>query len=254
MIINRKLWTQYFIKNKFPPWTCLKCSVGLLELQKNTLNVEDTGDSRLARGHDAWEPDWIDYRFVALLKCNNKECRDCITLSGTGKVREAIIENYGYPEQEYLDVFYPKYFSPPPQIFPIPANTPEDIKEEIVQSFSIFLSDPNAAGNRVRTCIELILNQQKINKTVTKSGKRKPLTLHSRITLFKTKFNELGKNLLAIKWLGNAASHASGLEIDDIFDAYEILHHVLNEIYDNRTKQISQLTKKINKKKGKLSK
>ncbi len=87
MTIDRKLLTQYFIKNKFPPWTCLKCGVGLLELQKNTLNIEDTGDSKLSRGHDAWEPDWIDYRFVALLKCNNKQCVDCVTLTGTGEVR-----------------------------------------------------------------------------------------------------------------------------------------------------------------------
>lgn len=254
MAINRQLWTKHFIKNKLPAWTCSKCNVGLLEIQNNTLNAEETGDSRLARDHEAWDPEWIQYRFVALLKCNNKHCQDCVTVTGRGEVKEVFYSNYGHYEQEYLDIFYPEYFSPAPQIFSIPENTPENIKKEILHSFSVFLSDANAAGNRVRTCVELILNQQKIIKTKSTKKGREKLTLHMRIKEFESKHKELGENLLAIKWLGNDASHSTGLKVDDIFDAYEILHHVLNEIYDNRSKRIKKLTEQINRKKGKLSK
>lgn len=255
MPINRKLWIQYFVQNKLPTWTCSKCNVGLLEIQKGTFSFEETGESKLAHGHDAWEPEWINYRFVALLKCNNKHCIDIVTLAGRGEEKETYYDNCGHTEQEYLKVFYPEYFCPPPRIFPIPEKTPENIKNEIMHSFRIFLTDQNAAGNRIRTCVEMILNQQKIIKTkLSKKRTRENITLHTRIKEFEKKHKELGENLLAIKWLGNAASHSSGLNVNDIFDAYSILHHVLNEIYDSRSKRIKKLTKDINKKKGKLSK
>ena len=253
MAINRELWSEYFSKSKFPSWTCSKCNLGLLEIQKDIFKYKETGGSRSARNHPAWEPDWIKYRFVALLKCNNKNCADSVSLAGRGEVIEFHDENYGHEIEPYLPVFYPEYFYPPPQIFLIPENTPEDIKDEVLNSFSIFLSDTNAAGNRIRTCVEMILDQKKIIKTGMKKERRINLTLHQRIEKFKLKYKELGENLLAIKWLGNAASHPTGLSIDDIFDAFEILQHVLNELYDNRSKRIQKLTKQINSKKGKRS-
>ena len=96
----------------------------------------------------------------------------------------------------------------------------------------------------------MILDHQKIKKTtISKKKKRVKLTLHDRIIEYGKKKNQLSKNILAIKWIGNSASHTQGLEIDDIFDAYDLLHHVLNEIYDNRTNHIAKITKARNKRK-----
>ena len=61
---------------------------------------------------------------------------------------------------------------------------------------------------------------------------------------------ELENILYALKWLGNAGSHAnSEISVDDVFDAYEFMNHILNEIYEPKQK-LEKLAKEIRKKKG----
>ncbi len=57
--------------------------------------------------------------------------------------------------------------------------------------------------------------------------------------------------LFAIKWLGNAGSHSlDEVSFDDVMDAYELISHVLDELYLSRKKKLSALAKKVNKRKG----
>lgn len=84
-----------------------------------------------------------------------------------------------------------------------------------------------------------------------KNGKLIFLNLHSRINLLPEKYGELKELLLAIKWLGNAGSHAdSPISIDDVMDAYQLIDHVLQELYVQKGKKAKALAKLINKKKG----
>ena len=56
---------------------------------------------------------------------------------------------------------------------------------------------------------------------------------------------------MAAKWLGNEGSHGGGkITIDDVCDALDLLHYVLDEVIGGRTKSIEQLSKAINKAKG----
>ena len=259
--IDRNFWKLQFEKDKFPVWTCSTCGKGILELQLDTFHREETGESKMSRDCEAWEPEWSKFRFCAFLKCNNGNCQETATLTGSGRLFEGIpkpediciyeeIDPGGRP-LVFVEKFLPEYCSPPPLVFEIPAMTLEEVKTRILESFSVFLSQPDSAGNKIRTCLEDLLTSQKINKIeITKKRKREKLSLHKRIIKLGEQFPDLGKNILAIKWLGNSASHTSGLTIDDIFDAYEILHHVLNEIYVNRHKHINKLTNAINKRKG----
>ena len=248
-----------FTKDQFPTWTCSSCNRGLLVPLKDTFNFRDTGSSELGRMHEAWEPEWIEYRFCVLLKCNNNQCREVATLTGNGKVAEVLIYHQGIPDQDHIDIFFPEYCCPPPAVFSIPEDTPDQVRNEILDSFSVFFSLPDVAGNRIRASIEALLTSQKVNKTRLKSvaggkKKRKRLSLHERILKFGEKNQDLSNKLLAIKWLGNEASHTGGLSIDDIFDAYEILNYVLNEIYADNRKRIDELASKINKLRGRRSK
>jgi hypothetical protein len=256
MLIDRDFWKQQFEKDRFPVWMCSTCNTGILELQSDTFRFTHTGESgQLFKKSDAWEPEWIRYRFCTFLKCNNKKCQDTAILTGSGRVNEYLQNSYGIAEEVFVDEFFPEYCNPPPLIFEIPEKTPQKIKKQILESFSVFFSQPNSAGNKIRTCIEILLTDQKINQTKI-SKKRKEefrLSLHDRIKIFGGKFPDLSENILAIKWIGNSASHTDGLVVDDIFDSYELLHHVLNELYANRHKHINKLTKAINNRKGKLS-
>ena len=57
--------------------------------------------------------------------------------------------------------------------------------------------------------------------------------------------------LLAIKWIGNEGSHPEkSLTKNDVIDLYEILEHVLSELFENKSKTILAKAKKINKAKG----
>jgi len=57
--------------------------------------------------------------------------------------------------------------------------------------------------------------------------------------------------MLAIKWLGNAGSHAEGaVTLDDVMDAYDLIDHVLQELYTQKARKAKALAKLINKKKG----
>jgi hypothetical protein len=58
--------------------------------------------------------------------------------------------------------------------------------------------------------------------------------------------------VLAIKWLGNAASHdgKSEVTVDDVMDSYELMEHILSEVYAPKLSKLKKLAKKVNRKKG----
>jgi Domain of unknown function (DUF4145) len=251
-MIDRIFWKKQFDKDHFPVWTCSKCNTGILELLPDTFHFQLTGESEISKECDAWDHEWVALRFTTFLKCNNKECQETAVLCGKGYVDQEVQYNSGVPEQVYVEYFTPEYCYPPPAFFKIPSKVPDEIKKEIIDSFSICFSQPNSAGNKIRTAIEKLLTLQRVNRVViSKKRKRIRLNLHDRILLYGKKNPELSKNILAIKWVGNSASHTEGLEIEDIFDAYDLLSYVLGEIYANSQKHIKKITKEINKKKGK---
>jgi hypothetical protein len=60
--------------------------------------------------------------------------------------------------------------------------------------------------------------------------------------------------LLAIKWLGNFGSHESAIKSSDIFDAYDIVELVTEDMFARARRQIASLAREINKIKGPRSK
>jgi len=97
------------------------------------------------------------------------------------------------------------------------------------------------------------MDEQSINKTIIVRHKRRILSLHERIELFKLRFPEIGNSLLAIKWIGNSGSHYDTLTQDDVLDAYTLLDFSLSKLYNNQEQVIKKLAKDINKKKAPLS-
>ncbi|TCP92760.1 uncharacterized protein DUF4145 [Sphingomonas sp. PP-CE-1A-559] len=85
---------------------------------------------------------------------------------------------------------------------------------------------------------------------VTKSAPGAFKTLDSRIKEFELKDPKNAEILLAVKWLGNSGSHAGGLTRDDVFDAFDMVELVLNNLYDTTTADIMAKVKAINNHKG----
>ena len=96
------------------------------------------------------------------------------------------------------------------------------------------------------------MNYLKVPKTtINNKKKRVKINLHNRIDKLAKQHSELKELLLAIKWIGNEGSHPEkSLTKNNVIDLYEILEHVLSELFENKSKSILAKAKKINKAKG----
>ena len=225
---------------------------GRLKVKINTFQEEETKESQKAHGHEAWDPDWIEYVYSCLLECTNPACKDTIANSGTGSVDFDIeYDQEGNPQQAFGDFFIPKHFSPHLKIFICPRKTPDNVSDEIQKSFSLFFCDPPSAANHIRIALENLLTHLKIKRYEVKGKRRTFLALHRRIELLPTKYSHLKDLFFAVKWLGNAGSHSDkAVTTDDVLDSYEIMEEILQDLYVKKSIKVKKLARKINKTKG----
>lgn len=219
------------------------------------LQIVETGPSRSAHSHEAWDPDWIVERFTNLLECNS--CQQVAAVAGrTSNFLHQYYGPFDEVETDLATTLHPEYISPAPLLFDLPVKTPEALSEEVRRAFSLIWSDHEACASRIRTCIELLLDDIKIPK-VEKTAKDKEiaLSLHKRIEKYSVVDKESSDLLLAVKWIGNAGSHSNtqGLERSDLLDVFEILDYVLEQNYVGQKKRLVKIAAAINAAKGKPS-
>jgi hypothetical protein len=244
--LNRSSFTSPFCPTSLPVWRCPACADGALTLVKDSLHKEETAESKRTRSDPNWDQDWVCEQFSALLRCS--KCKEPVFIVGTIKVAEGQDQEDGWV---LFDALAPTYFHPPTPIIRIPGKCPSEVVSEINAASGLYWSSPPSAGNRIRAALERLMDDQGIpKKKKTKKGKYEDLTLHARIERFAKKQPDVGGNLLAIKWLGNSGSHSDNLTADDMLDAFELLTHALEEIYESKSTRIMKLTTSIIKKKG----
>lgn len=249
MPVKRDLWDKPLTRNYVPAWHCPTCSGGYLKHKPGSLNFSETSESREAHGHEAWEPEWILYRFSALLICNNEQCREAISVIGHGRLEIRQIGWNGEVESE--EFFYPDYVNPSPPLITLSDEYPPEVVEELKKAFVSSWSDFSSAGNHIRSAIEFLLDFLEEPRRQRKtSGKYERLTLHQRIVNLGERDKGLSDSLLAVKWLGNAGSHTNELSRKDIFDALDIIDLNLDDLFIRHRVRIGKLVTAINKNKG----
>jgi Domain of unknown function (DUF4145) len=155
----------------------------------------------------------------------------------------------GDGDWNYEDYFSPRFCSPMPDIIDLPMKCSDPIKSELRSSFTLFWSNPAACASRIRVGLEQLMNHMGVPKRRKNSnGRYSDLTLHARIDAFAAKEASIGNQLMALKWLGNTGSHDGRVSRTDLLDAFEILEHALNEIFERRSARVSELAKKLIKK------
>lgn len=252
MAITRTIFKNSFQTNNIPDWTCPTCHKGALITESKNVKTFENAGSLSAHGHDEWEPEWMRGIFLGLLKCSNVSCNETVVI--TGDFHSVEDHEYDYVNDRYdmvvNNMLTPTCFNPPLHIFHINKDLPDNIRQEIINSFNVYWLDISSCANKIRVVVEMIMDDMKIPKTYLSGSKRKGYTLHKRIELFKGTKPEQADLLMAIKWIGNSGSHTSdGLTKDDILDSYEILEHVTTKLYETDSKRIAKLTKTINKRK-----
>lgn len=253
MTIDRRDWRAAF--GRFPSWRCPTCQRGALTERSDTKHVVETGPSKDGRTYGGNDIDDIVERFVCLLDCSNPECREVVSASGVAGHEEEYDEQL--MEMTYQRYYKPQFFVPALPLFTISSKCPEPVAAEIRKAAALYWSDTGSCANRLRSAVEALLTDRKVARsTLNKKHRRVPLSLHSRIDKFKTIDPENADMLLAIKWLGNAGSHANldALTTSDLLDGFELFEHVVERIYANRDKAMKRLAKGITSRKGKPAK
>jgi hypothetical protein len=188
--------------------------------------------------------------FNAWLKCNQPSCGEVVAAIGKGGVSQ--VQSWGEDgniEERLEEEFYPLFCRPMPDIFRIPEECPKEVKTELRAAFRLFCSDQSASAGRVRVSLERLMDHYGVPKRRKgKDCKFFPLSLHTRIETFSKARSEAGVKLMALKWLGNTASHQGDVSRDDLLDGFEILEYLLAELFEQRAARVAELAKSLTKK------
>jgi hypothetical protein len=248
MAVDVTLWVDSFSEKSFPLWPCPTCARGHMVSGEKSVRTVEPNYSKDARAHEAWEPEWITERFLAILKCDNKKCGELSIVAGETELVEEEDDEDG---RVYVTHLIPRSIFPPTPIIDIPEETPRDVKKDIVLAFQLYWSDLGASANRLRTSIERILDHFEIPKTITSNKKKRFRPLASRIDLFTEKNPAFKDSLNALRQVGNLGTHST-IDRQSLLAAFSILEDALAELFGKRSKKAKSLIKKLIKGKGKL--
>lgn len=251
--MKRSLWKSTLSDSLSPAWPCPACNKGTLVLVPKSLTFNETVASKRGHSEDSWSPEDVTYAFTAWLKCSHPSCSQEVAVCGIGGVEQwQTTDPEGEVQIVYDEYFVPRLLWPMPDIFDIPAKCPDEVKHHLRAGFRLFFSDQSAAANRIRVALESLLDHVGVpRKRKDQNNKFSDLALHGRIELFQKDQPSLGSQLMALKWLGNTASHEGNIGRDDLLDAFEILEHVLDELIGQRSARVAELARKLTKKHAK---
>ena len=209
------------------------------------MNYKETKASRRAKYEESSILE-ISFVFSAMLEC--AQCSDVISCCGDGGFEPTrSVDEEGNEYMDYELYFVPKYFSKPLMIFRPPFKCPRSVKEQLQKSFEVFFCDLGAAANHIRQAAEEILTNASISLLSTR---KKFIPLAARIKSFEKADPENAERVNALKWIGNFGSHPEKLTKNDLFDAYDIVDVLLEDLYVGHQRSVRQMVNQINKAEG----
>lgn len=222
MKINRDIWERTNINN-IP---CPHCNKSLVYKE---LMIKETERGEYMQDCNCEQDEHI---FTGELNC---ACGNHFFVYGDKDTQEC---QEGTASKYQIKGIYPTL-----NLFKFPDLCPQTVKDELIKSFALYWVDLESCGNKIRVSIELLLDALGI-PTIPK--------LHQRIEKYPDK--AIKSYLLAIKWIGNTGSHADVLAKDDILDAYEIIHKVLDMLFEKSEEKLQLKVDTINTTKKPISK
>jgi hypothetical protein len=177
-------------------------------------------------------------------RCNNRTCQEYVRFVG------AYVTERSEDEEpvRFLSKFIIKGFFPAVPLIPIPSATPSSVTSLLKRSFATAFMDQSASGNLLRSAMEAMLTERRVARFNISNGRRTVLPLHQRILRLPQAFPQKDQ-LLAIKWIGNVASHDQ-LDVEGLRIAFRITEAVLENLYGTKKKELLQVVKRINRRKG----
>jgi len=251
MPIERTLWRETLNKDWMPAWPCPGCGRASLAIVKASFHTVIDAKTSDKSQDPRYGSDCDTGRFVCLFRCARTDCLESCSVSGNYETSVA--------ELPQASVYYsdcrPTSITPPPPMIQIPRECPEAIRAEVVAAFSLFWIDLASSLNRIRNALELVLNDLRVpNTTLNNKNKKIRISLHQRIERLATKrprLKEICERMMAVKHLGNAGSHPGAkVKQDDLFDGFDILERVLQDMYSEHPGELARAVRQINMRKG----
>jgi hypothetical protein len=234
------------------PWPrphCRTCGEGYVSWEKPV--TARTEQSMKDMDCPGWEPEWITGTMHVIGHCDYSECKQRVI--GVGKFRVDYAtsalgsEHQGVPYSEFYKV---EYFNPPLPLLSLPEAVPQDVRNAIDRAAPIIFVDPSSAATVLRSSIELFLTDWGI-PAYDSSNRR--ITLHKRIELWKaaTENQQVGEQLLAVKWIGNSGSHeGEPLSVRAVVDGLEFMDAAFNELMV--APELKERVRAVNEAKGRI--
>jgi len=257
MEFNRTLWKGDFTKDDVPKWKCPDCQNGTLFIDKDTFKCEFDNKSKKLYAEDYAEIEMLSLKFKSDLVCDDKDCGERVYMMGVGSPEENFYRDPKDPSSTVIEYFQPTAILPAPYIISIPDGISSKLENLLISSFSLFWGDISSCANKIRIFIEYLLDDQGVARhPIDKAGiadLNRMLGLHSRLKRFQTSNSGLADKLMAVKWLGNTASHSGFIDDDDLLDAFELIDFVLDELYVAPQKRLSseKIASRLTEKHGK---
>lgn len=248
-----QMFSTCFAHNEHITYPCPSCGKISLKVNIEKFKREQTETSIWHAKHTNMSPDdYYHASFTGILQCENKLCRAIVSCIGDAYVSEDEFD-YNSQEMNYTTYYNPKLFIPALKFIDIPEKCPYKVSFSLQEAFTLTFVSPSSAANKVRAAIENLLEEQFAILPYKLNGDF--ITLANRLKEFDTKYSQqhykLHEMFNAIRWIGNEGSHGlSSLTHTDIFDAYEFMEYVLNEIYQPDSQIHNKVESRI-KNKGK---
>lgn len=242
--MDRELFgTTSFSKENFPGYRCPRCHS---HLALEDFSEEDNAETQRDQRDPDFDADWVVRGFRAGLRCKSDRCGERVLCVGTGAV-DTIHDQSGEGwDVAYVDRLTPQFFLPALEVFELPPTTPREVRDSVLASFKLLFLSSGSTLNEVRNALEFLMDHLKVPRA---DGERS-LSLHGRVQRMPAQYAQYRDQLLAVKWLGNAGTHAHPTRRSDVLDAYEILHHVLDGMFSDRVARVGLLVDKINQRKA----
>ena len=250
---------------KIPGKIGLKCPVckhGVLEIKENDKRSDDCdSDNKKPKNSDFYDNlrlveydrnneelrnsqycdnRYLQYGFYGVLECENPNCHERIVFAGNSSVG---VEYSGYEDditETYYNIYNIEYIERPPHLIEINGKIPQDIKDALLESFKLYWIDFNSCANKIRVCLERIMDE--FSEYIPPN----PLGLSKRIESLVNKITELEGVFKDAKWVGDSAYYTKNITEDDLCDGYEMLKCVLNKLFPHGHKnQLAFKTKSI---------
>ena len=243
----------------WPELLCPACRMRTLEWGERP-KIEGLESVAAREGAELWDG-WRAGYFHGELTCARVQCRNGYIVLGEWRQCDEPTSQVDLDDDPYEEGYFIRNILPPFPLFDLPKNTPLRIKALLESASRTLLADANAAANRVRSAIEVFLDDRGVARIErlarpTRAGKKtRRKSLDQRLKDFSgrsPKDEKAGSHLMASKWIGNSGSHGDEpLPLEHVLDGIEIFAHVMYMYYDPYERDVERRSRTITRTKGK---